>query len=87
MKRAKLPLVQTSDINLASSLLCVGFEIMGIDNRNPKRATFYFKRTPQLLQKIESYWNKDLKVNPLDLFHSRKEILGRIFGDKSIEER
>lgn len=84
---ADLPLIKTSDITLASSLLCIGFDVMGIDNRNPRRAVFFFKKTPKLMQKIDAYWNKELKVSPLDLSHSRKEIMSRIFGDKSIEKR
>ena len=78
-----LPLVKTSDINLASALLCIGFSIMGIDNRNSNRVLFYFKKEPELARAIESYWDKSLKVNPLDLANSRREILSRIHENKS----
>ena len=87
MEKKELPLIKTTDLNLASTLLSIGFEILTIDNRNPKRANFYFKKTPLLLQKIESYWNRELKVSPLDIFNSRKEILGRVFGNEGLKEQ
>ena len=82
-----LPLVKTTDINLASYLLCIGFAITGIDNQIPKRATFYFKKTPELMQKINAYWDKSLRIIPLDMAHARKEILSRIYQNASTKER
>jgi len=82
-----LPLVKTTDINLASYLLCIGFAIMGIDNQIPKRATFYFKKSPELMQRINAYWDKSLKIIPLDLSHARKEILSRVYQNAGSKKR
>ena len=73
-----LPLIRTSDINLASSLLCSGFNIDGIDKHEIKRIFFLFRRTPQLDEIIDLYWRGDLKVNPKEFANARREIMARI---------
>ena len=69
----------TTDLTLASTLLTLGFNITGIDPSNSKRVVFYFKTTDALDGVIEAYWRKDIKVNPLELAKSRREVLNRIY--------
>lgn len=76
--RRDIDLLETTDLTLASTLLTLGFDIMGINNQNPKRVVFYFKKTDALDGVIEAYWRKDIKVNPLELSKSRGEVLTRI---------
>ena len=40
----QLEVVKTSDFTLAATLLCLGFDILGIDKTNLKRVIFYNKR-------------------------------------------
>lgn len=73
-----LPLIRTSDINLATSLLCCGFNIDGIDNHDPDKVFFLFRRTQQVEEIIDLYWRGDLKVNPKEFANNRREIMSRI---------
>ena len=72
-------LIQTSDLTLASTLLCYGHDVIGINSENPKRVFFYFLDTPELTGAIKSYWNDQLKVSPRVLSSNRKLLLNRIF--------
>jgi len=72
--------IKTSDLNLAATLLCLGFPIPAIDyiDLNSKKMEFYFDKEPSVEKAMKDYWNKNLKVEPLELFNARREILTRI---------
>lgn len=69
---------KTTDLNLASTLLSLGFPIDGIYLKNSSRGEyeFYLKNTPELEQNISAYWQKTLLASPLDIFSARKELIG-----------
>lgn len=73
-----LPLIRTSDIELASTLLCCGYNVDGIDNTNPRKIFFLFKRTEKIEQLVDLYWRGELKVEPKEFASSRREIMARI---------
>lgn len=72
-------LIQTSDLTLASTLLCYDYNVVGINSENPKRVFFYFIDTPEIRSAIKSYWNDQLKVSPRVMHSYRKQLLNRIF--------
>lgn len=72
------PLVKISDINLASTLLTLGFNILGTDDLDPTRVYFYFDDTQAVKETIDLYWRNELKVNPQSFSYSRREVLSRI---------
>ena len=72
------PLIQISDINLASALLTLGFNILGTDDLNPKQVYFYFDDTQAIKETIDLYWRNELKVNPQAMAYSRREILSLV---------
>lgn len=84
------PLIRISDINLASALLTLGFNILGTDNSDPGRVYFFFADTQELKEAIDMYWRDELKVSPKSLAYSRREVLARIHQkeaqDKSPQE-
>lgn len=82
-----LPLVRTADINLAATLLVLGFAIDGTDNRNPKKVFFYFKRTQKLEEVIDRYWRGDLKVEPKEFGYAKREIMTRIKENENHQKR
>lgn len=69
----------TSDFYLSSVLVCLGFLIESLDKSN-KRAIFLFKNTPDLEKTVQSYWNKQLRIEPLELFESQRYLKNRIYG-------
>lgn len=81
-----LPLVKTSDINLAATLLVLGFAIDGTDTNNPKKVFFYFKETQKLKEAIDKYWRGDQRVNPKNFAYARKEIMVRIHENEDSQE-
>ncbi len=73
-----IPFIKTPDTNLAATLLTLGYFIDAMDNSNPKKVIFLFKKTDQLVKDIKAYWNNQLEVNPRDLSMARTELLGRL---------
>ena len=86
MKNTEEPLIKTSDLNLASALLAVGNNIRAIDHTNPKRVSFYFDNTEEIVVVMKDYWDRTMMVSPLDLFDSRKQILVRMYEDEGIKK-
>jgi hypothetical protein len=74
-------LIKISDLNLASTLLCLGHDILGIDNINPKRVFFYFDQSDKTTKSIKDYWSDSVKVNPKVLANYRRELLSRIYQE------
>lgn len=72
--------LKTTDLNLASTLLALGFVIDAMDLKgiNSKQYEFYFKRTHDLEKSVTNYWDRTLKVVPLDIFSARRELLTRL---------
>lgn len=75
--------VKTSDINMASTLLTLGFPIDGIHAKEGQIHVydFYFAKSKELSKAIKDYWDKELRIEPLQLFSSRKDILTRMRDD------
>jgi len=73
-----IKVTKISDLFLASTLLCLDFNVMGIDDTNPKRVFFYFDSSLELDKTITSYWNDGVSVNPKLLNSYRRELLSRI---------
>ena len=76
-----IPVIRTSDFNLASTLYCLGFDIDGIDKHDRKRVVFIYKKTSDLEVTLRKYWNHELRVDPLDFERARREIEGQIRTD------
>lgn len=75
----------TSDLNLAATLLELGYDIEGIDPRDPDRVLFYFdpEKVPESKKDVVSvaakaYWNGAIKVDPRDFMNRRKELVSRV---------
>ena len=57
---------KTTDLGEASSLICVGFEVIGID-KTKKYKQIVFEDTKELQKAIVKYWDKKLSVDALTL--------------------
>ena len=77
----QLEVIKTSDFTLASTLLCLGFDILGIDKTNLKRVIFYYKRTSDLEVAIQDFRGDRVKVNPKDFVYAQREIKEQIYTD------
>jgi len=71
----------TSDLALAT-VISLYYPLDCIDRQNPTKAIFNFKREEGLDKLIETYWNGELKVNPIAYFNQLKTIKSRLYEAK-----
>jgi len=70
---------QTSDINIAATLLSLGVDILGINPADPSRVLFYFDESNgRVANFVNSYWQGDLRVDPKSLINCRRDLLSRV---------
>ena len=79
-KLEKIAIFQTSDLALASALICWGFPLTDINKTDIKKALFIFHESDQLDQAVSSYWNDTLSVLPRKYFYSLKELKARLYA-------
>lgn len=70
----------TSDLALAT-ILSLYYPIDSIDRTNPHKALFLFKREEELDGLVESYWRKQLQVEPQTYFNQLKVIKSRLYAN------
>ena len=70
--------IKTSDFTLASTLYCLGFDILGIDKSNSRRVKCFFEKTSDIEVIIQKYFNNEIKINPLEFDRSQREIRAQI---------
>ncbi len=75
---------QTSDLNIATTLLTSGCDIHGINTMDPNRIVFYFDvdKFPDIKNLVENYWAGNLRVDPKEFVSYRRELLTRIHESK-----
>lgn len=71
----------TSDLALATAIsLC--YPIDAIDKQNPRKASFLFKRNDKFDELLETYWKRELKIEPQEYFNQLKAIKARLYSEK-----
>ena len=79
----------TTDIYLASSLICAGFPMIDLFKKE-NQFTFYLSidmgKGQSVYDAIESYWADTLNVSAKSLWSAYKEIKYRMIGKKREEE-
>jgi Domain of unknown function (DUF5659) len=70
---------ETSDVYLASYLLCMGATLTGTDRVGPRRTIFRFESNEFLHSVLRTYWSNDrILVPPTQLFHALRKLKSRI---------
>ena len=72
---------KTQDINMASVLTSLGFDLLDFDNTDKKNCIFSFEETPRLKSVINMFWNKKLMIEPTSFFAQLRLLRSRIFDD------
>jgi len=83
MLKDEIDVIKTSDFTLASTLLCLGFDIIGIDKANPKRVVFYYRKTSDLEMVIQKFWAGEVVIKPQEFVYAQREIRARIHTDEA----
>jgi len=71
----------TSDLSLATTI-SLWYPIDAIDRTNPRKATFLFKRNEKLSELLDSYWRRELKIEPQAYFGQLKAVKARLYGER-----
>ena len=69
---------QTADLSLAT-VISLWLPIEGIDRTNPRKALFIFKKCSRLDELVDSFWRRELKVEPQGYFNQLKAIKARLY--------
>jgi hypothetical protein len=74
-----MPLLNTSNLEMASTLYTLGLPIKGIHSvGNSTKLEFFFEDTDKVRQTMQDYYDRKLRVEPNELFWARREILTRM---------
>lgn len=71
---------ETSEMALASALLCLGHKLDFIEKRDPK-SIFTFQRDEFLDKTIQGFWAGELRVEPKSYFTCIREVKSRLYAD------
>src|SRR5574343_594982 len=70
----------SNDIDVASTLICKGYELVDITPVSHNKATFVFKNHSAITDAVEGFWSNRIEVRPLEFANVRKNLKSRIFG-------
>jgi len=71
----------TTDLGLAGAINCY-YPLEGIDYHDPKEAQFLFKKERELDKLIESYWQKELKIDAQTYYIQLRILKNRLYEEK-----
>jgi len=71
----------TYDLNLASTLLTLGYKLIELDKTNIKKVRFIFKHTKGIEQSATDFWDDKITLSAKTLFANQKTCKNRIYTD------
>lgn len=74
-----MKIYETSDFHLAITLSSLGFPLFGINKTDPKRFTFEFDETPDLMKYVEAYFRGELRLDPRIVLLNAKLLKDRMY--------
>ncbi len=69
----------TFDINLAATLLTLGYKLLELDRENIKKVKFIFKHQKGIEQSANDYWDDKITLPAKTLFANLKTCKNRIY--------
>lgn len=72
---------KTSDLQLASTLYALGYQLLSLDRSNPRRITFVFESSESLDRNISEFYADSLLINPRRLFSASRLVKERLYGE------
>lgn len=83
MKEENKNQVPVSDLGLASLLVTLCFELVGMERADEKRINFLFMRTESIGRAISDYWSGvEISVSAQSLFNNQKLLKNRLYALK-----
>ncbi len=71
----------TYDLNLASTLLTLGYKLIELDKSNIKKVKFTFKHAKDIEQSAIDFWDDKINLPAKTLFANQKTCKNRIYTD------
>jgi hypothetical protein len=69
---------ETSDFQLGSTLLSLGYKFEALDSADLSRLKFCFIRDDGLDEAVQAFWRGDIRVEPKIFCYSQKIIRNRM---------
>jgi hypothetical protein len=70
----------TNDIDVASMLVCKGYNLKDVVAISHNKATFVFKNHTAINDAVDGFWSNRIEVRPLEFANARKNLKSRIYG-------
>ena len=74
---------RSNDLSLSATLVAFGYSVEAIERATAGRATFIFARQDGLDNVIQSYWAKNLTVEPRTLLDAVKHLKTMLYSEVS----
>lgn len=71
----------TSDLALVTTL-SLKFPIEEIDRSNPRKATFVFRRCPELEALVNQFFSNQIQISPQVFFNQLRDVKNRLYAEK-----
>ena len=71
----------TFDLGLSSALVCVGYSLLTLNRSNLRKVQFVFRRTEELDEDVDAYWNDRLEVKARAHFDTIKMLKNRLYSE------
>jgi len=71
----------TFDLGCSAALTSIGFELISLDKKNPRKVMFIFRDKTGVEKAINDYFSDKLEVNARTLFDNIKMLKNRIYSN------
>ena len=71
----------TSDLNLATTLLSLSYNLEQLDVADIKRVKFVFAFDDKIEGDIKKFWEKDLRIDARTLLENQRCLKNRIYNN------
>jgi hypothetical protein len=71
---------ETSDLNLAVTLHCLGKKILGVRQVDDKRKNFIFEHDDTIETAVEGFWQDEVRVSPLQFLASQRLLKSMLYS-------
>lgn len=70
----------STDIDVASTLICKGYTLVDITPVSGTKVTFIFNNHPTISEAEGGFWSNRIEVKPLEFSNARKNLKSRIYA-------
>lgn len=70
----------TSDIGVATALLCLGYKLLNVDKENPQKALFVFRLEDDIEQTANQYFSDTLEVRARSFMDHLKALKNLLYN-------